>query len=603
MAALRKRLSDFWRLWRGRLIALLDLAALACALAGSWLYYSPKIASGAQLVSSTAFSAVKLFLFSPGAGLADPVPLAYAIAMWLCPLCTAVAVFRLLESTLRHALGGLSRFFRPYILVCGQGSDCLTLVDSLRHGGGFFRRKVILVTQSPLPVELRLPLERGGVTVFAMPLENATAAERTVCLRRLHLDRADGAVLFHPEVSLNFSILKSLEQHLEKYPRRCGALPCALYSGDGSMQPLISRYRQEHQGAGGSPLDLKCFSTAALAARDLFLRRGLGADSLAQLDGSAQPHKQTGSLKPSRLLIAGLGACGEAVLLHAAALSPTAPGALLDVTVLDQDAEQKLHRIKAKYPQLHRFVTLQAVQMDVLSDELPRALHGGGFTYAAVCFRDPSLALRTAEALEGDFPIGVRLDGSDALARCLDESGGPFQRAFPFGERRSLLTQELVLGTRLDEAAMAFHAGYCAQEQRLFHPETPPIPWDALDSLKKDSTRAQAAYCQSYLIPLRDKLLSRCELEICRNALSDCKDNAGMLRTLLSAHPAIALLARLEHERWCGFLYAHGYQGRDGNTRNDLFHPCLVDWEALLRDDETCKTVCYDLIPILLMDP
>ena len=68
-------------------------------------------------------------------------------------------------------------------------------------------------------------------------------------------------------------------------------------------------------------------------------------------------------------------------------------------------------------------------------------------------------------------------------------------------------------------------------------------------------------------------------------------------------HPAIALLARLEHERWCGFLYAHGYQGRDGNTRNDLFHPCLVDWEALLRDDETCKTVCYDLIPILLMDP
>ena len=137
MAALREHLSDFWRLWRGRLIALLDLAALACALAGSWLYYSPKIASGAQLVSSTAFSAVKLFLFSPGAGLADPVPLAYAIAMWLCPLCTAVAVFRLLESTLRHALGGLSRFFRPSILVCGQGSDCLTLVDSLRHGGGF----------------------------------------------------------------------------------------------------------------------------------------------------------------------------------------------------------------------------------------------------------------------------------------------------------------------------------------------------------------------------------------------------------------------------------------------------------------------------------
>ena len=76
-----------------------------------------------------------------------------------------------------------------------------------------------------------------------------------------------------------------------------------------------------------------------------------------------------------------------------------------------------------------------------------------------------------------------------------------------------------------------------------------------------------------------------------------------MLRTLLSAHPPLPCWDRLEPERWCGFLYAHGQTRAETAIRKRSLSPLPRRLEALLRDDETCKTVCYDLIPILLMDP
>lgn len=592
----RKKIrAAFWALLKPWLTLALDLAALLCGLAGSWQYYAPLGLTPGRLASAVAYSTLKLFLFSPQAGLADPAPALYTLAMWLCPLCTAAAVYRLAESALRHHLGGVSRYFRSYTLVYGCHPDSLLLAGNLRRGGRL-GRKLLLVTDAPLGLEERLPLERSGMVVFPLALAGEDGPALRAGLRRLHLARCAEVVLYHPDPAANLTAYLRLNDYFKgRLPGR--RLDCALFCGDPAVERLALEAR-----AAGDPLELKLFQPADLAARQLLRDHPLHKNLLSSHPPKPYAARRLGDLRPCRLLIAGLGTCGERVLVRAAELGTLDPDRKLRVTVLDRDGARKSHLLSGRYPQIGRVCELEFLSVDIRSDEA-RALAGtlaGSVTCAAVCFEDPSTALWAAELL-GDalpgVPIGVRLDRGGALA---DRLSG---RVFAFGGRETLLTREYVMDARLDWSAVEFNARYERAKDGVLAGETDPAArrreWDELSPEKKESCRAQAAYLDC-LRDLRAYLFAPGELEALAVAFRDCRD-AGAVLSMLSdpAHARLAELARLEHARWCRCMYLRGYR-RGERNEGAKTHPCLIDdWEELCR--EHGNTVRYDLIPALYL--
>ena len=137
----------------GAAIALLDLAALACALAGSWPI-TPKLprrpaCPPQRSVPSNSFC-------SPRRGWLTLCRFVYAIAMWLCPSALPWRSSACWSSTLRYAPRPCPASSGPISWLAGQGATALTLGGWLGMAAGFFRRKVI-PCHSPPPVELACP--------------------------------------------------------------------------------------------------------------------------------------------------------------------------------------------------------------------------------------------------------------------------------------------------------------------------------------------------------------------------------------------------------------------------------------------------------------
>lgn len=591
----RHVLQGLWPLLKPWLTLALDLTALLCGLAGSWQYYAPMGLTPGRLASAVAYSTLKLFLFSPQAGLADPAPALYTLAMWLCPLCTAAAVYRLAESALRHHLGGVSRYFRNYTLVYGCHPDSLLLAGDLRRGRRL-GRKLILVTDAPLNLEERLPLERSGMVVFPLAMAGEDGPALRAGLRRLHLARCAEIVLYRPDPAANLTAYLRLNDYFrERLPGR--RLDCALFCGD----PAVERLALEVRSAG-DPLELKLFHTADLAARQLLRNHPLHKNLLPVASETPRSARRLGDLRPCRLLLVGLGACGERVLVRCAELGTLDPERKLRVTVLDRDGERKGHLLAGRYPQLRRVCDLEICSVDLRGDEALALIEGlaGSVTYAAVCLEDPSAALWAAEVLGDllpDVPVGVRLDRGGALA------GRLRGRAFAFGAREKLLTREYVMDAGLDRNAAAFNARYERARTGAPGVETDPEvgrrAWEELSPEKKESSRAQAAY-QGCLEDLRGYLFEREELEALAGRFRDCGDAGAVLSMLSEPDSArLAELARLEHARWCRCMYLRGYRRGERNEAEKT-HPCLIDdWEELCR--EHGDTVRYDLIPALYL--
>lgn len=581
-----------WAVCRRYFSLALLATALFCALVGSWQAYAPMDLPLWRLVSAMAYSLMKLFTLSPAVDPED-ASLLYTIAIWLCPLCTAHAIYRLAESAIRHQLGQFMLLFRPYTLVYGIHPDSVDLAKDLqKREDKHLRRKVVLLSDEPLPSEKRLELERGGFTVLSARL-SGEANDRILQddLRRLHLSRCKEIILYHPDQAANFTAYVNLLKHYQNHQTK-ESIPCAVFCRDTVIARLLQK---EWEQRGRNLLDLKLFHIADLAARQLF--KDKDQPNLLWKGCIDGPKR----VRQCHLLLVGLGTWGERVLYQSILRGQFSPENKLKVTVLDREAMRRENELKGRYPYIEKTCELAFQEMDLWGGDAREKLSAlcQTVTCAVVCIEDPTTALwavdRLTETLGENVPIAVRMDQGGAVAQYLEQPGKD-TNIMIFGEREKLFTRQVVLDETLDAEAKDFNDRY----QKLSGGAV--VDWSALSWDKRASCRAQAAF-QTTVEQLADLPAVRQEIAAWKKRQkeqeSDDQDGEALLRCLENRYPELLRLARLEHARWCNFMYLQGYRFGEERDEEHKTHPCLVDTLEDLPKEQK-NTVRYDLIPAMM---
>ncbi len=293
------------------------------------------------------------------------------------------------------------------------------------------------------------------------------------------------------------------------------------------------------------------------------------------------------------ILVVGLGQFGKSIVIQAARrwwlLYPEAK-VRLRITIIDNEAEQKVGVLCLQCPQLEHISEITPLQIDIHSLEFQR----GDFlldsqkhlaiTMAYICLDDNSLALSACLRLfhrmgEQKIPIVVRMQHSAGLAtilRGVETGGDSFDNLHAFGLLDNTCTPDLLLLSGIHESlARSIHEKYVQQQSKLGvtvreNPNT--VPWSELPENIKESNLKQVDHIGIKLKAVNCKIVPLIGWDP---------------QPFQFSQDEIEFLSEMEHSRWVderkkdGWIHAPGQKNPDKKT-----HPSIVPWEKLPESEK-----------------
>nr|MBP8304958.1 hypothetical protein [Phycisphaerae bacterium] len=277
-----------------------------------------------------------------------------------------------------------------------------------------------------------------------------------------------------------------------------------------------------------------------------------------------------------------------------------AHGEKLQVTLIDQNAQDIARLLLVHYPGLKKVCELMALDMDVRSASFQQ----GGFldaegadegrTCVFICLDNDSLNLSVALALtrrhrDQSPNIVVRMAQEAGLAMLLrDADASSFKHLRAFGLLDRTCRPDQVLRGTHETLAIAIHEDYLRQQVAAgVKPEqnSSMVPWDALPEHLKESNRQQA-----------DDIGAKLRAVGCTTAPLFDWD-----QPLFAFTPdEIELLARMEHDRWMAAKVQAGWRYGQAKDNDAKTHPCLVPYDRLPPDEQDKDRNAMRQIPAML---
>lgn len=602
---------EILKYYKTKAIIGINLITIALGIVGSYQYYSNTI-KGSKLISVTLFSALKLYLFSPTIGIEASTSIYYEIAKWMAPFCTALGILKLLEFILRQNIWELFHLFINVNYVFGFNDNSMLLIRNLKKNN----KKVALVTDKPLAIEQKLELSRIGVATYEMNIINGSKTEIKYNLRKLRLGRASSIVAFYEDDIINFSLLMNIMNYIRDIKNfkkgKEEAIICSIKCDDNTIYELITQYYKDEleRNDNASVINLKMFSIAQLAAYKLFDDINIYKNNMDLVKN--KKNREIEDLGRVNLIIAGLGSFGEEVLYQAMCLGILNPSSKMSVTIFDRDANKE-SLLRAKYTKLDKICDINFIKVDVRSDTFIKILdnfHGDNEpTFIAVCFKDHTLSLSTSLVMIKRFKevtVATRIKIDSNVIRYINDNNDLYKNIYPFGIEKDIITEKTIINSALDEKAINFHCKYSGINSHLDNYQSERLKaWNKLDFLKKESNRVQASYEKymksivKYLYNIED--ISQLVIDgenILNNSMTESDKE---IKEFLKRNPKMLSLVKLEHKRWCNFMFAHNYEyAKKEDCKKDMkTHYCLKEeWEDILEDKDIMKTAIYDIISI-----
>ncbi|HZT87229.1 MAG TPA: NAD-binding protein [Stellaceae bacterium] len=490
-------------------------------------------------------------------------PWELVVAQFALPAVAIVGAAKLVLANLRRDMRVvMAKRQRNHAIVCGLGETGRHVVENLRAAGSDVVG-VTLDTDDPNSLaceRLRVPVLKGDATNAAI-------------LDFAGLPHARALILTCGSDALN------IEVSLRMIERFRGGRSSNLYVMPEIRSHWLLELMQTHRSAtlGCEGVEIRPFDLYANAARFL-----LRSPAFAHGPAAAAPRPH--------LLIAGLGELGTQIVLQAVQTTFAVPGRRLAATVFDQQGEDSLAGLAARFGGISAVADLEFVATNFDSadpaswtpvwskvEQTLRSRDPGVATVAVVvALKDDRDALHTAlqfrDRLDrlGELrtPVFVRLREGRKLgefAAGLDGADALVERVTPFGDLRYLTTPRLLLDQVQDTLARAVHACYLEGARRGDEqPDSPSLrPWPQLPERFKQSNRRAADH-----IPVK---LRQIGMRIVRGEAPPISFSAAEVETL----------ARAEHWRWSIERRSLGWVR--GDARNDVTHehPDLVDWDVL----------------------
>jgi len=490
-------------------------------------------------------------LIKPGQGFAfksDPWELVIAqfLMFALFLLAGLMGSIKLFMHNLRHDVQlARAQAMRGHVLVCGLGDTGLEVVRGLRNAG----QGVVAVTREEGSAAVTA-CERIGVPVLSGD------ASRTETLDQAGVRRARAVVATTGSDAVNLEIAVAAG-------RRAGGRATPLAVRPEIRAPwLIDAIAAPAEAIFEASLLVHPLRVQEVAARRLFATAGFA---------------RTVRPRP-RLVLAGLGDLGAAVLHHAAFCTFALPGVRAEVLCYDDAAEARQTAMRAA--PWRRFLDLEirphhfgpahdparaadweAIRAD-LAARPPDAV--------IVTLHDDDTALETAFGLRDALdrlrrfatPIHVRTRRAQGLPQLLARMAErPLcrDRLAGFGDLGSLVSPGELFDEEADRTARAVHAVFLAGGN-VAGPAG--VPWEQLAERFRRSNRAFADHLPVKL------------------AFAGLRLSPGSGPGVTLTETEIEALAEAEHYRWSCVLEAAGWQAgpRDEAART---HPLLLPWRAL----------------------
>ena len=534
------------------------LAALAVVL--GYVGFEGLPEGGELSAADSLYRTIQLFVLESGA-VPPPVPWPLEVARVLAPLVTVYAavgavltLFRDQLRLLRFRLGAAD-----HVVVAGLGERGLQLARAFRAEG---RRVVVLDRDSRNP-RAQSCRERG------IPVLTGDAADPRL-LERARVERARHLAVTCGEDTANVGV--ALAARIVDRGRP-GALTAFVNMDDLDLWRLLGAEEIAH--GDRERVRLEFFSVHDAAARVLLEEHPFEDEDYE--DHAGAPH----------LVLVGLEALGERLLLHAAARwreRARAGRGRLRVTVAGTGADRLLEGALARHPALAELCELDARPLDVGRGALAvgASLTPGARPSAAyVTSPDDTDALAAALALRADpalrgAPVVVAVsDGGAGVAAAVREASTPSRPLVPFGVLSRTLTPELLVRGANEALARAKHEQYVRAERAkgAVAADNPSVrPWERLDDSLRESNRRFA-----------DGVGPKLEvagLLLVPDPLADA-ENAAVL-----SEEEVEELAHLEHDRWCADLERDGWRPtRGAKDPARKLHPQLVPWAELSEEE------------------
>jgi TrkA-N domain/RyR domain len=508
------------------------------------------------------------------------------VALVLAGLMGSISLF---VHNLRHdAQLARAQAMRGHVVVCGLGDTGLEVVRGLKRAG----HKAVAITREDAPQSIAL-CDRLGVPVLSGD------ATRTETLDHAGITRARALVATTGSDATNLDIVMAAGARAMRHAAISSGGPAPLLARPEIRAPwLIDALAVPTAPIFDPGLLVHPLRTAEVSARRLL------ADALFTRNAGARP----------RIVLAGLGDLGVAILRHAALSTFALPDARVDVLAYDRDAETRA-AVLAAAP-WGRYLG-RCLDLDLRSaffgppDEWGRTTDWHAIeadlaahppTAVIVALADDDTALEAALGLRDALdrqrrfatPIFVRTRKERGVSQLLGRiAARPLcpERLGGFGDLASLVGPAQLFDEDLDRMARAVHEDYLASNPPAGAPAAKP--WEQLAEQFRRANRASADHIP---VKLRDVGL---------RLMPDPGPAPGPASALTGAaltEAEIARMARAEHHRWCLDLIAAGW--RHGPLRDAAAktHPQLTAWEALPQSSRDYNLGAVKKIPRIAAD-
>jgi hypothetical protein len=495
------------------------------------------------------------------------LPAALDIARFLAPAVAGYAGLAALSAVFRDRLQQMFvPFKRNHVVVCGLGDVGYVLVRHLHEIG----ERVVAVEACATNPHIAM------CRLLHVPVIIGDAQSRRT-LSAAGVERATRLVAVCLDDVVN---TETVSAALELAHRRRGELSCLARIADPELCALL-RVQAAKRDDMVSQEDF--FNVDEIGARLLLMR----FDEFFGSAGAnrAQPH----------ILVAQLDVLGEWVVWHAAwdwyhnRADSHAP---LVVTVVDEDAEKRVHALKGRHPELKDEQTclfvycsesvddIRALGDQHARERLPRIQRAYVTAYQDKKCLQTALKLR--HVLPPDVPLVAavwRARGAAALSR---RAGGLMKQVEVFSTLESSCTVDLVRGGSFEMIAQAIHRHYLKIQDI---PSPAWTEWADLEESFRESNRAQARHIA---VKLRAVGYEIALLRDWGAASFDFNEEQ------------ITTLADMEHDRWARDKEAQGWKWGPQRDNVNKLHPLLVPYDELPVSQQEVDRGFVRVIPSLL---
>jgi TrkA-N domain/RyR domain len=562
----KPHLRQFWSENRWLLLGLAWLVSLALGFIGFYIY---AIENGEEWTAGDIiYRTFQLVTMNSGA-VDGEINWFLQVGRFLLPLLTVYTVLQaLMQLFLEQAQRLRLRRMRDHVVICGLGRKGSRLAQELLGIG----RQVVIIEKE---------LGQGNLEVFrrlgAIVLEgDSTSKDVLTSARILH---ARNLVCLVGRDSENLQIASQAYQLTRT--RQTGKLTCIIHLSSIDLLNLIRG--SELSTEPGIPFELETFNPYERTAR-ILLQDNPGWREDSQAEDI-----------PESLLVVGLGRLGEHLVIQSGYLWHLfhRQGRLC-ITVVDRDADEKIHNLLRKYPQIEKVCDIIPLQVDLYTaGPLQNILAIQGkqvlIQQSYICLGDPVLSLQVClnllqipENITG--PIRVQISKEAGLVDLLEKplpGLGDVRRVRTFDFYDYACAATLILGGMHEMLARDLHESYRKGSEFASTSQT----WEQLPEALKDANRQQAGRIHQLL-------------KAAGYRISPLQNWDADQRTITKTE--IEKMARLEHDLWRQAKEADGWIYDTQRDENKRTHPDLVSWNDLPEGEREKNLAVACHLPALL---